>query len=210
MVLGKKEGNGKYDYKTLKMIYNGNFKNDLREGTGNLTSYDEKFYYEGEWVANKMEGNGVLYSSQLGKYSGHFHKDCFEGHGSLIDKNDNIYEGNFVKGEKNGEGELKLSDGSSYVGEFKHNKYHGKGILKDSQGNIILEGEFKLGSLYKPKKNHNKKEIIIEKNDEQIKNRNTKKRKSLNPLYDSELERIQNIKFFDEYDEMGINIGGNS
>ncbi len=210
MVLGKKEGNGQYDYKTLKMIYNGNFKNDLREGTGNLTSYDEKFYYEGEWVANKMEGNGVLYSSQLGKYSGHFHKDCFEGHGSLIDKNDNIYEGNFVKGEKNGEGELKLSDGSSYVGEFKHNKYHGKGILKDSQGNIILEGEFKLGSLYKPKKNHNKKEIIIEKNDEQIKNRNTKKRKSLNPLYDSELERIQNIKFFDEYDEMGINIGGNS
>ena len=61
MILGKKEGNGKYDYKTLKMIYNGNFKNDLREGNGTLTSYDEKFYYEGEWLDNKMEGNGVLW-----------------------------------------------------------------------------------------------------------------------------------------------------
>ena len=34
MILGKKEGNGKYDYKTLKMIYNGHFKNYLREGNG--------------------------------------------------------------------------------------------------------------------------------------------------------------------------------
>lgn len=210
MILGKKEGNGKYDYKTLKMIYNGHFKNDLREGNGTLTSYDEKFYYEGEWLDNKMEGNGVLYSSLLGKYSGHFHQDFFEGHGSLIDKDDNMYEGNFVKGEKSGEGELKLSDGSCYIGGFKNNKYHGKGILKDPQGSVILEGEFKLGSLYKPKKNNNKKEKDYEKESGQIKNKKLNKRKSLNPLSDNELEGIREIKFFDEYDQMEMNNGGSS
>ena len=214
MILGKKEGIGKYDYKSLKMIYNGNFKNDLREGNGSLTSYDEKFYYEGNWLNNKMEGKGILYSSQLGQYSGNFHNDYFEGFGSLIDTKENIYEGNFHKGEKNGEGVFKLSDGTSYVGMFKNDKYHGKGILKDSKGNVILEGEFKYGSLYKPKKSHNKKEKNYEiqnyKDNEQIKNKKNSKRKSLNPLTENELKGIQNIKFHDECDEKEKNEGGNS
>ena len=204
MIFGKKEGIGQYDYKTLKMIYNGNFKNDLREGNGTLTSYDEKFYYEGEWLDNKMEGNGVLYSSQLGKYSGNFHQDFFEGHGSLIDLEDNVYEGNFHKGEKNGKGELKLSDGTIYTGEFKNDKYHGKGVLKDEKKNIILKGEFKQGILYKSKNPNNKKE----KNDEdkeQINSKKNKKRKSLNPLSLNELKGIQSIKFLDEYEDNEIN-----
>ena len=202
MILGKKEGIGKYDYKTLKMIYNGNFKNDLREGNGTLTSYDEKFYYEGGWANNQMEGDGVLYSSQLGKYSGKFHKDFFEGQGSLIDIENNMYEGNFHKGEKSGKGEMKLSDGSCYIGEFKNDKYHGKGVLKDLKGNIILEGEFKLGSLYKPKKTNNKG---YEKDEEKSKSKKIVKRKSLNPLTANDLKGIQSIKFFDEYEENEIN-----
>ena len=196
MILGKKEGIGKYDFKTLKMVYNGNFKNDLRQGNGTLTSYDEKFYYEGEWANNKMEGNGVLFSSQLGKYSGKFHNDFFEGHGSLVDSGDNLYEGYFHKGEKSGKGELKLSDGSSYYGEFKNDKYHGKGVLKDSKGNIILEGEFKHGALYKSKKHSNKKDKSSEEKEQYL------KKKSYNPLTENELKGIQSIKFYDEFDDI--------
>ena len=210
MILGKKEGIGKYDYKNLKMVYNGNFKNDLREGNGTLTSYDEKFYYEGEWLGNKMEGNGVLYSSQLGKYSGNFHQDFFEGKGSLIDVEDNIYEGNFHKGEKNGEGVLKLSDGSCYTGVFKNNKYHGKGILKDESGNIILEGEFKYGTLYKAKKSNNKKDKILENENDEMKLKKNNKRKSFNPLTENELKDIQKIRFYDEYDDLENKNEGNS
>ena len=202
MILGKKEGIGKYDYKSLKMTYNGQFKNNLREGNGTLTSYDEKFYYEGEWIGNKMEGNGVLYSSKLGKYSGNFHQDFFEGHGSLIDLEDNIYEGNFHKGEKSGKGELKLSDGTIYYGEFKNDKYHGKGVLKDAKGNIILEGEFKQGIIYKTK---NKKEKNNDSNNEQIKSKKIKKRNSINPLVMNDLKGIHSIQFFDEYEENEIN-----
>ena len=207
MILGKKEGLGKYDYKTLKMIYDGSFKNDLREGNGTLTSYDKKFYYEGGWMNNQMEGNGVLYSSQLGKYSGKFHKDFFEGYGSLIDIEDNMYEGNFHKGEKSGKGEMKLFDGSCYTGEFKNDKYHGKGVLKDQKGNIILNGEFKLGSLYKPKKTNNKG---YERDNEQTKSKKMVKRKSFNPLSGNELKGIQSIKFYEEYEENEINEEGYS
>ena len=199
MTFGKKEGIGTFDFKKLKMRYDGQFKNDLREGNGTLVSYDEKFYYEGEWVNNKMEGQGVLYSSQLGKYSGKFHNDFFEGHGSLIDVEDNMYEGNFHKGEKCGKGELKLSDGKVYFGEFKGDKYHGKGIIKDSNGTVLMEGEFKKGFLTKYKKG-SKKEKNIEKVNTQQSGKRFDRRKSLNPLAE-EVNAIESIIFNDEDDE---------
>ena len=199
MTFGKKEGIGTFDFKKLKMRYDGQFKNDLREGNGTLVSYDEKFYYEGEWVNNKMEGQGVLYSSQLGKYSGKFHNDFFEGHGSLIDVEDNMYEGNFHKGEKCGKGELKLSDGKVYFGEFKGDKYHGKGIIKDSNGTVLMEGEFKKGFLTKYKKG-SKKEKNLEKVNTQQSGKRFDRRKSLNPLAE-EVNAIESIIFNDEDDE---------
>jgi len=199
MTFGKKEGIGTFDFKKLKMRYDGQFKNDLREGNGTLVSYDEKFYYEGEWVNNKMEGQGVLYSSQLGKYSGKFHNDFFEGHGSLIDVEDNMYEGNFHKGEKCGKGELKLSDGKVYFGEFKGDKYHGKGIIKDSNGTVLMEGEFKKGFLTKYKKG-SKKEKNIEKVNTPQSGKRFDRRKSLNPLAE-EVNAIESIIFNDEDDE---------
>ena len=201
LIFGKKEGTGKYDFKSLQMRYNGEFKNDLREGNGTLISYDEKFYYEGEWSNNKMEGTGVLYSTLTGKYSGKFHKDFFEGHGNLIDNEDNMYEGNFHKGEKSGKGELKLNDGKVYIGEFKNDKYHGKGVLKDSKGNIIMEGEFKNGFLVKPKKGSNKKEKNnLEKSSTQITIKERTRRKSLNPLAE-ELDDMEGIEVFEENEE---------
>ena len=199
MIFGKKEGIGTFDFKKLKMRYDGQFKNNLREGNGTLVSYDEKFYYEGEWVNNKMEGQGVLYSSQLGKYSGKFHNDFFEGHGSLIDIEDNMYEGNFHKGEKCGKGELKLNDGKVYFGEFKNDKYHGKGIIKDSNGIVLMEGEFKKGFLIKYKKG-NKKEKNLEKTNTQLSSKKFDRRKSLNPLAE-EVNAIESMIFNDEEDE---------
>jgi len=199
MIFGKKEGIGTFDFKKLKMRYDGEFKNDLREGNGTLVSYDEKFYYEGEWVNNKMEGQGVLYSSQLGKYSGKFHNDFFEGHGSLIDVEDNMYEGNFHKGEKCGKGELKLNDGKVYFGEFKGDKYHGKGVIKDPNGTVLMEGEFKKGFLIKYKKG-NKKEKNIEKINTQQYGKRLDRRKSLNPLAE-EVNAIESMIFNDEDDD---------
>jgi hypothetical protein len=199
MIFGKKEGIGTFDFKKLKMRYDGQFKKDLREGNGTLVSYDEKFYYEGEWVNNKMEGQGVLYSSQLGKYSGKFHNDFFEGHGSLIDVEDNMYEGNFHKGEKCGKGELKLNDGKVYYGEFKSDKYHGKGVIKDSNGTVLMEGEFKKGFLIKYKKG-SKKEKNIEKVNTQQSGKRFDRRKSLNPLAE-EVNAIESMIFNDEDDE---------
>ena len=97
---------------------------------------------------------------------------------------------------------MKLFDGSCYTGEFKNDKYHGKGVLKDQKGNIILDGEFKLGSLYKPKKTNNKG---YERDNEQIKSKKMIKRKSFNPLSGNELKGIQSIKFYEEYEENEIN-----
>ena len=143
IVLGKKEGIGEYEYKAENMIFSGKYKNDLRNGHGKLVSKDGSYYYVGEWVDNRMEGPGILYSSKLGKYSGNFFKDNFEGKGKLEDLGKNIYEGMFHKGLKKGRGELIFNNGNVYTGEFKNDKFNGKGILKDYKGNILQEGEFR-------------------------------------------------------------------
>ena len=152
MILGKKDGRGEYDYKQENMIYNGEYKNDLRQGQGKLSAKDGTYYYVGDWMNNQMEVNGILYSSKLGKYTGQFHKDYFEGKGNFVDMEKNEYQGMFHKGLKKGKGELKLNNGNVYIGEFKNDKYNGKGVLKDSKGNILQEGEFKEGVLLKSRK----------------------------------------------------------
>ena len=93
------------------VIYSGEYKNDLREGRGKLSSIDGSYLYAGDWQDNMMQGNGILNSSKLGRYTGAFYKDYFEGKGNLVDLDNNIYDGMFHKGQKKGKGELKLNNG---------------------------------------------------------------------------------------------------
>ena len=152
MLLGKKNGPGEFDYIKLKMVYNGEFKDDLREGNGKVVAKDGSHYYVGDWLNNKMDGKGIYYSSKLGTYNGQFHENHFQGKGNLVDLENNVYDGMFYKSQKRGRGELKMNNGNIYVGEFKNDKFNGKGILKDSQGNILQEGEFRDGNLTRYKK----------------------------------------------------------
>ena len=201
IVLGLKEGTGEYEYKTEKMTFSGEYKNDLRHGNGKLASEDGSYYYVGDWVENKMEGKGILYSSKLGKYSGGFHKDSFEGKGKLEDLEKNVYEGMFHKGLKKGRGELIFSNGNVYDGEFKNDKFNGKGILKDSKGNILQEGEFKDGVFVKFKKMSYIKEEKNTKDNSSLSSKESSKRLPINPLHDNEELKLYSIQRNNSIDE---------
>jgi hypothetical protein len=204
MFLGKKNGTGEFHYKFEQMIYNGEYKNDLREGKGKLASLDGTYLYVGYWHENKMEGSGILNSSNIGRYEGEFHKDCFEGKGKLVDLEKNIYEGMFHKGKKKGKGELKFSNGNIYIGDFKHNKFNGKGILQDSNGNILQEGDFKDGNLIKSKR-------LNYRNSKDNVNINAKNKSSkdinINPLHESEEFKYHELQQNDSIDEDEIEEG---
>jgi hypothetical protein len=204
MFLGKKNGTGEFHYKFEQMIYNGEYKNDLREGKGKLASLDGTYLYVGYWHENKMEGSGILNSSNIGRYEGEFHKDCFEGKGKLVDLEKNIYEGMFHKGKKKGKGELKFSNGNIYIGDFKHNKFNGKGILQDSNGNILQEGDFKDGNLIKSKRlnyRNSKDNVNINAKNKSSKDLN------INPLHESEELKYHELQQNDSIDEDEIEEG---
>ena len=199
MLLGKKNGLGEFHYKKEQMIYSGEYENDLREGEGKLASIDGTYLYIGGWKNNKMEGNGILNSSKLGKYKGQFHNDCFEGKGEFVDLNNNIYNGMFYKGEKKGKGEIKLNNGNIYIGDFNHNKYNGKGILKDAKGNILQEGEFKDGNLIKAKKLY--KDERKSKDSVNFLRKDSAKELNINPLHEGEEAKYSEILPIDSIDE---------
>ena len=79
--------------KNFRGIYEGNWENDQRHGSG-VMHYEDGDLYEGEWIEDKREGYGVMKFVDNLKYQGEFKGDALNGKGTLYDKDDNIlYEG---------------------------------------------------------------------------------------------------------------------
>ena len=123
---GKKEGRGGYIFKTGenkdyiwvgyweedergkfgklfndkgKLIYEGDYNKNLREGEGTYY-YNTGEKYVGEWVNGLREGKGVLYWKDGSKWDGVFHNNLMDGEGMFSDGVDTfpvVYkEGNIV------------------------------------------------------------------------------------------------------------------
>ena len=160
--------NYKYGIKKYgKDTYEGEFKNNLKEGYGKYI-YEDGTCYIGEWKHNLKNGKGIIYyENNTIKYEGNFFKDKFKGwgkfyypdgkyyigewknnlrhgDGKLYYKNNNIeYEGNFYEDKFQGKGKYYYENRDYYKGEWKDNQRNGKGTLFLFEQNIQLEGIFK-------------------------------------------------------------------
>lgn len=106
-------------------IYEGNWKDDIRQGFGKLTLLPNspvEESYEGDWDDDHWHGKG--------KYC---YRKC-EG---------TIYEGDWVYGIREGFGTLSYADGSFYRGEFKKDQMWGKGMFVDGVTNTQYDGEWR-------------------------------------------------------------------
>lgn len=100
-------------------IYEGQFKNGLRDGLGTCV-YTNGDMYEGEWKDGIVHGKGLI-----------------------TDKNGNfVCDGEFHEGRLNGKATFQHADGSKYVGDWRENRRHGYGTYNDSDGNVY-RGEWK-------------------------------------------------------------------
>ena len=115
-------------------LYKGEMKNGMRNGRGNLSSKDNQYFYNGNWVNDKKEGQGELFDHGV-KYTGNFHNNLFNGTGVLVDKQGNIFQGDFSDGSLSGMGHMTCKNGDTYVGTFKNGLFDGKGQLTYS-GNV--------------------------------------------------------------------------
>ncbi|MDP2439059.1 MAG: hypothetical protein Q8P67_25210 [archaeon] len=118
---------GRYSHSgPVPWVYEGWWLLGLRHGKGCLQLLGSS--YEGEFFNNLRQGTGVLIFSSGEKYTGEFHDDEIHGTGVLEFSDGSTYAGSFEHGIRAGFGLLK-SPSVEYSGQWLENLPHGSGIL---------------------------------------------------------------------------------
>ncbi len=141
---GARHGAGRYTTYVRGLTsttYEGEWKDDQRNGRGNLTSINGEVY-KGEFKDDKRNGEGRHYWPDLpAVYDGEWKDDKMDGRGDLRGKLPlpggvwGVYEGEFKDGKMNGRGRHtwpcfeKYNGCTVYQGEFKDNNYNGQGTI---------------------------------------------------------------------------------
>ena len=221
--------------------YIGHFNNGLMEGEGLILDKDNKLLYEGDFEKDKKNGFGKAFLPNNEFYSGNFVDNKFEGRGIYQFENGDTWEGPFKNNCKNGIGVLtKKSDGKKYIVIFEMDNFMGKTNLEDKEKKELEEakkevqkikedmekkkgltlniGKFKkflsnnfdklLDDYYKKRKNIRNSiliqpsEIIIQESTEQKKHRifleNIEKYKKQEPFMMEQFINLRKINNFEE------------
>ena len=125
--LGLKDGRGKEE--TSEHIYEGEFKNDKKNGNGKLYYKNLKDTYTGGFIDNNITGNGIYEWSNGEKYNGNFLNGKMHGKGIYKWPDGGKYEGDYINNIKEGHGIFTWANGKSFEGPFKNGKPNGGGIL---------------------------------------------------------------------------------
>lgn len=160
--LGQKHGYGKYIDPITQHQYEGEWKNDMREGQGTQTFSTGEIYL-GEWKQDLFDGSGCLvYPTLADKKTGEQYVNKFVGlfqagsrvNGTFVFKENYIFSQDWTKDVPGPTGEVKFPNGSRYVGEvgcsvngkFTIKNYlvfrHGYGQFFSETGHIYI-GLFK-------------------------------------------------------------------
>jgi hypothetical protein len=135
---------GKGIKRTIKgIIYNGDFIDGIKDGKGKEETLEN--VYEGEFKNNKKNGKGKLYYKILkDTYEGDFKDNNITGKGFYEWSNKETYKGTFLNGKMHGKGIYKWPDGGKYEGDYFNNIKEGNGVFTWSNGKIF-DGPFKNG-----------------------------------------------------------------
>ena len=120
-------GYGVYSRQGLKLEgnnWNKNYINDI-----GIALWDEGDIYEGEFKNNIKEGIGTYRWEDGASYMGYFKNNQLNGYGYINFANGNSYVGEFNDGYLSGWGEFTWEDGKCYIGNYYKNKKNGFGIF---------------------------------------------------------------------------------
>ncbi|EGR32108.1 viral a-type inclusion repeat protein [Ichthyophthirius multifiliis] len=133
--------------KKILPYYQGNKKNQLREGIG-CQVYENGNVYEGEWKNDNRNGYGILKDNfGIDIYNGDWKNDMYNGKGRLRNLNVQIcfneecddfekifkqwqfYSGQFINNLMHGQGTLIIYGNYKFIGTFVQGKIKGEGCL---------------------------------------------------------------------------------
>ena len=138
---GKRHGHGVESNKAGIVLYDGNWDNDLRHGTGILVIQNVGVY-KGEFANGKYHGSGTLYKSDNDWYTGQWYRGLRHGKGTYQNQ-DGKYVGEYCYNLRNGVGQMTYNDKSVYTGTWRQNLRCGQGILTCKEG--VYDGSWKHG-----------------------------------------------------------------
>ena len=184
--------------------YVGEFKNMKKWGKGKLIS--DKIIYEGDFINNKKEGKGrIKFLESNVIYEGTFINDNIEGYGIFKYTNGNIYEGEVKNWKMNGNGAYKYRNGKILKGRFVDNKIVNYENIQPSFYSPLIRqsinnefGNEKFFYHYESKKIINDKENENNRNNYILDN---KIQSDIEPYLQSENEINQNIFDINEFKE---------
>lgn len=130
------------------VVYTGDIKNGVCEGTGILHNQSGVLVYEGDFSNNSFNGHGKEYAKDGSlQYEGEYTDNAYNGQGTLFYPSGQIqYTGEFSGGFFSGNGFLYGESGELiYEGTFQNGLYHGNGVLYYEDGDRKYEGEFVMG-----------------------------------------------------------------
>lgn len=124
-----------------KAKYEGNYKDGLKSGIGKML-YPNGDVYEGEWVDNKMQGEGTYTYKKTGDiYSGSWVADKKHGQGSYeFGADSSMMTGTWESGQIT-TGEWVLKGCGKFEGNFKLGRPYGQGKFT-FENNLVQTGEF--------------------------------------------------------------------
>ena len=119
---------GIYNYYKIGTIYEGNWKEDKKNGIGIEKVFDGSLY-EGEFKNGKKNGLGVYYWKDNSYYFGEWVDNRCHGYGVFKNGDKSKYQGQFIFNKRNGYGELiKYNNGTFFFGYWSNNKKKGFGV----------------------------------------------------------------------------------
>jgi len=119
---------------SLKTIYEGQFDENARHGTGKET-YPDCSCYQGQYVNNFKTGKGRFIWKEGATYEGDFVDNNIHGFGKYVWNDERIYEGEWVENKMEGKGKFYWKDGRIYTGSYMNDKKEGYGEFTWPNGN---------------------------------------------------------------------------
>lgn len=137
-------GIGKEENYEDNTIYEGEYKDGIKEGVGKL-AFPDGSYYEGEFKGGEMNGKGTLKFPDNREYKGEFKDGKMDGKGVFKWENGNMYKGDYLNGQKHGYGTFYWDADQYYEGHWFNNKQHGEGLYY--LNGKTLKGQFRYGKI---------------------------------------------------------------
>eukprot|EP00931_Biecheleriopsis_adriatica_P091502 TRINITY_DN65390_c0_g1_i1.p1 TRINITY_DN65390_c0_g1~~TRINITY_DN65390_c0_g1_i1.p1 ORF type:complete len:292 (+),score=50.24 TRINITY_DN65390_c0_g1_i1:114-989(+) len=132
---GKAHGEG--TYWTRKVVYQGQWFDELKHGHGE-EKHQDGARYVGGFRQGYRHGAGKMLFNDGSTYEGEFFQNNLQGYGSYVwSKSKHKYTGQWFESYLHGAGRYEWPDGSCYDGQYDMNSKKGEGSFTNKYGQIM-------------------------------------------------------------------------